>query len=472
MRFSILRCTQSITVLTLLAVGGHAQAQTNDAEVFGALYQKLQVAVGVDPKKAGQVNGSSLILFRPGRALDFAPEDADNDLVVKESLAAVANQLPAPSFYFEAGGNDLEKVWDAILKFKQSPNSSITDAQKATLEAAQKFLDEPAKAGDPETRLECYDRYNMMYDQALDNWLAEKAQAVVEKRAAKTSIETASKIALRDWESPTKGNRKEVEAKIEAINENCGKDPLTFWNTLRSEWDNTFKLKGVNGTTFHEISTIPSIKAWKQNAGWTKIILDSSKENFSAAESSFSAGAKGKAQFGLLQIAASGDYSKDSKMEKASSKSVKIEVEVKRVMIYRPWLNAVVFRAGFWRFGSDPLATPWLNVSEGKGITDGKTRGNELMPLLPTEFLLARNVKILADFSDSTVAAVKSGMSGQGSVGYGPFALTAHAKSSKSSLDKTANVTKTEISFAEPQIIGVYVNVLGKVPNPDTSLFK
>ena len=161
---------------------------------------------------------------------------------------------------------------------------------------------------------------------------------------------------------------------------------------------------------------------------------------------------------------------------KMDGTSCKITCEVKRVQIFRPWLNGIVFGAPWWSFTSDAMASPFLNLSEGVGITDGVPRKNpsgvaELMPMIVTEFLLARNVKITAQIGAANAEAMRKSVTAGGSAGWGPFAVSSSVTTTSGSENKSSEIGDNGISFTGIQIIGVICNIQPKVPNPDPLLF-
>lgn len=471
----------SMALVSLALAGTSAQAQTStaDAQLFAVLYNKLQAVCRVDVATAGKVGTSTLILAQPGIALPLFNKEVDNDVDFKEEMAVTLNRLPAPSFFYSGLSDSVEKVWAAILDYKVSPTSTLSDADKQRKEGAEAFLNavapkevikvsykdtnkpngappivESFDSPEGETVLERYYRYKILFDEANDAYLANKTSSI-----AKTNFDAANNNLK------LKGRKAEVEAKLELFNELTGKDPLNFWAKEQEVWKAS-EVKNNNGIPFHEVRTIPNAKTLKDDAGWTTVTVDTSTDKYSESMSKLNAGASVKGSYGLFRGAASGDYSKDSSMKAMSSSSMKITFQVKRALIYRPWLNSIVFKAGFWKINGDlDAAKAYMTISAGKGI-DGTDHGTEVMPLLPTEVLLARNVKIESKFTAEQISEITKAMSGKGAASFGPFALTAHFSKNSKSYDRTASVSTGSISFNEPQIIGFYCDVLGKAPNP------
>lgn len=101
-----------------------------------------------------------------------------------------------------------------------------------------------------------------------------------------------------------------------------------------------------------------------------------------------------------------------SRME---SNDFSLSAELITVRIRRPWLNTLLFKMGDW----------WMKGVVEDGISNGQIAGNEngVLPLIPTAFIVARNVKISANFSEqdqSHFATERTTRSSSG-WGWGPF---------------------------------------------------
>jgi hypothetical protein len=223
---------------------------------------------------------------------------------------------------------------------------------------------------------------------------------------------------------------------------------------------------------------------WEKGGGWSKVTLSSSDFESSDVKTSVTMKVSAAKLFGLFRIGGGGSVSKTTRDYNEQSSSYGITAEVKRVTIYRPWLNSIVFTGGFWGFGApgeteaeilgaNPTVKNFLNISSGLGITDSTVRPTELMPLLPTELLLARNVVITAKFSTNFVNTMKQTIEGGGSIGFGPFTSGSVSASSSKDIElKKKSVSEGGLSFADTQVIGVYGAVMGQIPNPNPLIFK
>jgi hypothetical protein len=147
-----------------------------------------------------------------------------------------------------------------------------------------------------------------------------------------------------------------------------------------------------------------------------------------------------------------------------------ITMEVLRVNIDRPWLDALIFRSQIWRWSHNaPLGS--------KLISDGPRSPNSiatdtLMPYLPTGILVSRNVRIAGNFDNTDTAFHSEHVSAGASVSWGPFAVGGHYVEDHKGNKFDSTVNESGISIPGYQIIGWYCEVLPKSPDPDLVTYK
>lgn len=491
MKHTGFRFAAALPLVALFAIAPSARAQDQDAnaKVMDMIYAKLRIICGDNPKTSGKPSTSTLVLFRPGIAMDFNETDAKNEKYVKERISIAANRLPNASYFYEASLTSLEDVWMNILKFQKTAPSTITPAEQQKMKEAEDFLAEKVSVEieDPDdetatktkkfrSRKSCYDYFQKLSDAADVAYEADKDAANLLKKAPTRALLRAKERANSDFADTKLGNRDRVQVAIATVAECTGRDPKSFWFKAEAEFS-AMEFTGLNGKKFHEISTDPTYDIWSDKDGWTTITMDSSTSDYSSASKSFSASAGGRGGWGLFSISGGGSTSESQQSMQMANTKCNITCEVKRVQIFRPWLNGVVFGAPWWSFTSDAMAAPFLNLSEGLGITDGVPRKSatgvtELMPLVPTEFLLARNVTIRGNIGMANAEAMQKATTAGGSVGWGPFAVSSSVTTTSGSASGKSTFGVNGISFTGVQIIGVICAVQPKIPNPDPKLFQ
>lgn len=106
-----------------------------------------------------------------------------------------------------------------------------------------------------------------------------------------------------------------------------------------------------------------------------------------------------------------------------------LSAELITVRIRRPWLNGILFNMAEWSATGIPQ----------NGVSNGKLKGNEsaLLPLIPTAFIIAKDVTIKANFTAQDTARFTSEKSSSDSWGWGwgPFSGGGHYYKSRSAND-------------------------------------
>jgi hypothetical protein len=92
------------------------------------------------------------------------------------------------------------------------------------------------------------------------------------------------------------------------------------------------------------------------------------------------------------------------------------------------------------------------------------------MPFLITGLLLARNVSLTGSWNADLKTTYDSMTRGGASVGWGPFSFGGSYVSSQHNDYHSAQISGSTITFADPQIIGFFVELLPLSPNPAPTL--
>jgi hypothetical protein len=147
-----------------------------------------------------------------------------------------------------------------------------------------------------------------------------------------------------------------------------------------------------------------------------------------------------------------------------------ITMEVLRVNIDRPWLDALIFRSQIWRWSHN---APF----ESKLISDGTRSSSSiatdiLMPYLPTGILVSRNVRIMGNVGATDTALHSEHVSTGASVSWGPFAVSGHYVEDHKGNTFDSTVNESGITIPGYQIIGWYCEILPKSPDPDLVTYR
>ena len=93
-----------------------------------------------------------------------------------------------------------------------------------------------------------------------------------------------------------------------------------------------------------------------------------------------------------------------------------------------------------------------------------------LMPVLPTDAIIARNVLISANFTENERKFIRETLSGSVSGGWGPFSTRGSYTSTTTREDVVGSFDGTTLRIANPQVIGFMGTLIPQCPNPDRRL--
>lgn len=131
------------------------------------------------------------------------------------------------------------------------------------------------------------------------------------------------------------------------------------------------------------------------------------------------------------------------------SKSMSVEFDVCFVSIIRPWMDATLFSEHIqWDAGRDQKKG---SVSSGK--KEEQTDDN-LLPFIPMQMIVAKNVKLKADWSDEHKRLIEQAAKGGFSIGWGPFKIAPSMKESSSHLKEDKKTGEGYLDCPGIQCIG------------------
>lgn len=450
-------------ILAAMSVSAFAQEDPNVLQMK-KIYSKFAEVLTVGNNQIKQ-GGSFLVLASPGYLLD--PNlDPDGNVQDRVILNALIEKSIEPDWIYRPRTTLTSEVYRKILTFHQAPEFKLSPDKKAELDKANKEIYRKNAAGTNEYTVG-WNQYTTLRDEyagAIDEtqtWMnANPGKPLPAKLNNKLTK------AKEDYLTLGEGTRR--AALLQRKREWEAFDPETWWAELTGFFDGNVDL--IGGRPYPRNLYYPKYATWiDPKLSWTKVSFSQKDFSQTTTNGSTSSGGGLGASYGLFSIGGSASGSSDWKSLNQDVSSISVSFEVLRVNIERPWMDTMVFYSNAWRWGCG------LSVTDKPVISDGgdPSKGQQLtgiMPLLPTGMLVARNLKVSMNVSSFLQNTVNSQSSAGGSVSFGPFSLGGSRKSSNNTDHVHATATGTGVSFAAPQIIGFFVEVLPKTPNPLPSL--
>lgn len=389
----------------------------------------------------------------PGDFLDaVSPINPYGDLLATEMFSNMVDAVPALQPTYAQTGNTVSGAYTMIVEGANSTETTDPD-QKKIYDEAYAFLNTTTTLNGKETIGPSPARVR------YDNNLHEYNEAVVAYQMAYYSYDLTKKDDQRKWQ---------VEGRN--LNNNVAQKYKTWRNdgAVQVEQAQAVLASSINSAVQNAIehaaaavqqrfeSNVPGGPSWLLSyampSKWAEesvvenlssLSIDSESRNTRDAKSnkdnSWSSGLWSK-------FAAGGGREQKESMtyHHLGASEVHLSAKIGVVQIFRPWLHEYIFRMKGW----------FMSGTSQNGISNGTLKDNSggYLPLIPTAFIVARDVVITAEFSseDKDLIESSSSLSGGGGLGFGPFAV--HGDVSLGSLGpnlKRESSTTTEVFHSE-----------------------
>lgn len=420
-----------------------------EQKVLASLYDRLWDAITYSPggNKAGVFDKqTSFVQFSKGEALnpkDFAnaaaPINPGGDLNAAQTFSGMVDVVPLVQADYAPGATRLSKAYGDIVSGANS-NVETDPAQQKIYNQAYSYLNTT-------TTIKEFDGTESTQtgpSRVLNTYLANRdayANALSGYRLAYNGYDLSDPAQQREWQARAPAlqaaldrtwnlwrgeGATQVERALAALDTTINSAVRNILEEAQQTMAQAAMTSSLgDGTKWYLSYALPSDWCGPGAAeNFTAITLDSSnlESESSSRFDSFGGGASWSA--GLWSVGGEAAGSAGSSSSHMASDKLKLSAKLGLVRIYRPWLNDLIFRMNGW----------FTDMTGKDGISNGKLEGNEngILPLIPTAFVVGRDIAIEADFSTEDKTHVEKAVSGSTSVGWGPFRVSgkyAHSSS-------------------------------------------
>jgi hypothetical protein len=417
-----------------------------------------------------------LSLMKPGLAInpaDYAnawtPGNLNGSQDAALNTARLADMAPKLSAIFEDSGNEISKIYGDIMDNVQVPKQPPNPAIDKQLDDAHAFLYRDVQTPDPDTgQLTTKTIETQVYRDYLDNQTAYTnarqayigaylaAQATPAGKATWPMVAPTMQIPVKSaYDKWRAGFADKVEQNLAIMNTSSQNALSKAFNKAKALFDGYGVVLDETGTgaapMAYRSSMIPSDWYSRDSASqWTTFSVTAGSSTSSSSSDFTSFGGSAGFSVGIFSFGASGSHSEQSQHASAETSGMNISFEYTMVSIRRPWANwAVVTGTTGWNLQN--------LYTKGK-ISTGTKNGQDqsLMPVVPMAFVVARNIKITANWAKSDMDFIKTTTSAGGSFGIGPFSIGGSYSGSHSKQTFTS-------SFAGGSIIAPGVQIIGTI---------
>jgi hypothetical protein len=451
---------RSCSLLALaLAVGAAPltaqMPEDRSTAIITAMYTKLQKIFAPEGKTGPT---SYLTLANPGVRFDpkLDPKtNPDDDFLMARMLDDAL--MPAPQY--TTGTMSISSVYEYIFAFKEQPDFKLSENDQKEL---QRLMD---LTSDTSPKYQAYlDRQSKYLDAII---AYESAKANGSTPALLNTYQTKVNNAQNAWN--TQGYKQEIESAQEKIQELNAKDPGFWWNNLRNRMNAQFNYAADGKTGYYKTWTYPQYSDWGKDEGWTTYKLSDSEVEATKTSKQVDSGFEASYGKGLWNASASASYKSNHQNSKTTVKNLSIEMQVKAVNIYRPWLEGLVLKSKTWRFNAtaNPNRVAEGDMAKYKGLGPNQL---PMMPLIPVRLILAKGIKFKGQFSQEEKDLFERSIKTKVNVSYGPISVGGHYNQDDSKDYFNAKMSDAGIEAPDVQIIGYVCDIVPKCPNPDMSL--
>ncbi|WP_394828799.1 hypothetical protein [Pendulispora albinea] len=460
---------------------------TNDdvQKLIQGIYDSIFSSVtSAEPGGKPVMSASSTVLslMKPGLAINskdyrnpWTPGNTAGSQEAAVNTAALADVAPRMASLYTLSNVTISQVYKQILDGVSIPAEKPNPQIEKQLADADAVLYRTVDTIDPDTGATTPKRIeSQLYRDFLDNVAAYNAARVAyvgayleaQKTAAgkntwpliATSLQLPVKQAYDRWRS---AGADKVEQAMAIIN-------TSTQNALQKAWDQakkTFEGYGVAlddsgtgmSTPVQRSALLPTNWHSTSSTGWTS--YDSASGSVATSNTSDYKSFGGSAGFslGIFSIGGSAGHSTQHQHASSETDSLRISFSYTLVTIRRPWLTFNLLGTKGWSLGN--------LYAKGRVSNGAKAGQNEsVLPLIPTSFVVVKDVVISANWSKSDYDLIKSKTTGGGGFSIGPFSIGGTYASSKSKETYAAAFAGGKITVPGVQIIGVISQVVPYCP--------
>ncbi|SFL42741.1 hypothetical protein [Proteiniphilum acetatigenes] len=420
--------------------------QEQEKQLLEAIYDRLFDAVTYQPQggKNPFTEDETFIHFSKNAAVDvksFAnprtPSNPLGDQKTSEEFARMVDQISPLTLEWENSNSPLSETFANIVN-SANANTQPDEKAKDMYEKAYNYLHPVIKEVNPftgeETTSVTDSQDYITYQKNIDDYVNATGKYRDEYNKYLAKLEKGKKNADREWQASepklandikralqniTAGNGKYVEQALQ-IMETTVNDGIRVALTKAQEAvkDDRWIASSL-GLVNKWLFSYPSPANWTddKNLNFTELEISggNTKQRSKSTEHRF--GVDTTVNYGLWRVRASAEGNFEHKNSSTDTDSLSISCKIAKVNIMRPWFNESLFRLPSW---STNLVKTKGGISNGKIDTSNKAG---YLPMYPVAFIIAKDIKIRAEFSHEDAEFIKQAVTGRASVGFGPFSI-------------------------------------------------
>ena len=454
----------------------------DEQKLLESLYDRLFDAITYSPdgKESGWQRDTTFLQLAKNTVLNeedfenmFNPTNPHGDFGKAELFSAMVDTLPNPEAEWTDSGRTLSDTYATIVN---NANTSITTDpdQLHTYNLAFNFLNVNKTTtdftGNSVTTIEpsqiaiAYDNAQAAYITALGGYRVAYNSYDLTKtddQRAWNAVAPGLQLTLdQAWNNWVRNGKAQVEQAQNAL-----------VSTINNAVSDVIAKSQTSINPQHQMASVttggrPWLPSYAIPTNWydatlrgAQLTLKSDYLNRTSSEKATSFTAAASYDKGMFHVSgeASGEFQNNHSHMDANN--FELQAELITVDIKRPWYNPLLFGMNSW----------YVDGFSKDGISDGSQDLNGMMPIVPTGFVVARNVRITADFSSEDQSLITSSISAKASAGIGPFSFSGSYSHSSRKEKFTSSFDGSTLTLPGLQIIGWINTILPACPPQNSS---
>lgn len=415
-----------------------------------------------------------LSIMKPGMAINpadfrnpWTPGNLNGGKDAAINTSRLADIVPKMSALFEDSGSAVSAVYGQIMDGVQVPAQPANPAIEKQLADAHAVLYRTVTVTDPDTaELKQVEMESQLYRDYMDNQAAYQAARMAYVSAYLAAQDTATgrstwplvaptlqipvKAAWDKWRSNFADKVEQALAIMNTSSQNALSKAFNKAKALFEGYGVTLEETGGLSPVIHRASLLPSDWYSRDSASkWT--MFDSASGSAASSSSSDFTSFGGSAGFsmGLFSVSGGASHQKETRQVSNETRNLRVSFEYTLVTIRRPWMIFPLLGTSGWN-----LQNLYKKGAISAGVRNVERQLRSAMPLLPTGFVVARNIQVKADWAKSDYDYLRTKTSGGGSVGIGPFQIGGSYSNTHTSQTFTSSFAGASIIVPGVQIIG------------------
>ena len=427
----------------------------------------------------GQENKMFPVFIPGGEPIDVSqyanprsPVNPEGVPAATENFARLVDRLPLVKATFVDSGKRISDIYQAVVEgANPTPQPKNLELEKAYNSANDLLNDEgndfddegkPIKIPVDSPLYANYKRKLNAYGDAVANFMGEYSKYDLKKPEDQRNWSvigpSKQRILTSAWNDFQNAQAKKVEDALATLAQSSqnqigrvftdaqAKLSLLKKTSLRDPMDSYYPTYALPANWYSS----------NASAGWPSLSFSSGKYQIDQSSNFTSYGGGASFSLGLWSVGGGASHSTERRHMDSQSSGLTVSFRYARIGIERPWMNPLIFDLPGWTYGP---------VSKG-GISSGnpKTADGTLMTVVPTGFIVVRDLKIKATWSQQESDFIREKTEAKASFGWGPFSVGGSYQSESSNFHYKSDFDGQTLSALGPQLMAFICTVLPVSP--------